>query len=63
MWFEIKDDKRITERCASEGCGGQVMYRLEADGVGSYFCSGCRADIETIPGRLAAARDFLSNLT
>ena len=45
-WFSIKDDRRITERCATENCGGQVTERLEAEGVGSYYCSGCRSIIE-----------------
>lgn len=45
MWFELKGDERITQRCATEGCGGQPTWRLEADGVGSNYCSGCKAKI------------------
>jgi hypothetical protein len=46
MWFQLKGDERITHRCASEGCGGQPTWKLEADGVGSFYCSGCKAKIE-----------------
>lgn len=45
-WFELKGDERINERCASENCPGQPTWRLEADGVGSNFCSGCKEHIE-----------------
>jgi hypothetical protein len=45
MWFDLKGDERL-KRCATEGCGGQPIYRLEAEGVGSNYCSGCRAKIE-----------------
>jgi hypothetical protein len=45
MWFELKGDVRLTQ-CASEGCGGQPTWRLEAEGVGSNYCSGCKARIE-----------------
>lgn len=44
-WFELKGDKRLG-RCATEGCGGQPIFRLETHGVGSDYCSGCRARIE-----------------
>jgi hypothetical protein len=45
MWFDLTGDARLG-RCASEGCGGQPTFRLEADGVGSNYCSGCRERIE-----------------
>lgn len=44
-WFKLSGDERLG-RCASEGCGGQPTSRLEAGGVGSNYCSGCRAKIE-----------------
>lgn len=44
MWFDLKGDARLG-RCATEGCCGQPTSRLEADGVGSNYCSGCRAKI------------------
>jgi hypothetical protein len=44
MWFDLKGDERLS-RCASEGCGGQPTFRLEAGGVGSNYCSGCRQKI------------------
>lgn len=44
-WFELKGDARLG-RCASENCGGQPTWRLEADGVGSNYCSGCKDYIE-----------------
>lgn len=40
-WFELKGDSRLG-RCDSEGCGGQPTWRLEANGVGSNYCSGCK---------------------
>jgi hypothetical protein len=46
MWFELKGDARLA-RCASENCGGQPTWRLEADGVGSDYCSGCRSRIDS----------------
>lgn len=46
MWFELKGDKRLGA-CTSEGCGGQPTCRLEAGGMGSDYCSGCKAKIES----------------
>jgi len=34
MWFRLPGDARIIGRCATEGCGGQPTWRLEANGVG-----------------------------
>lgn len=45
MWFELKGDERL-KSCASENCGGQSTWRLEADGNGSNYCSGCKARID-----------------
>lgn len=45
MWFELKGDERL-KSCASNGCGGQPTWRLESDGVGSNYCSGCKERIE-----------------
>lgn len=45
-WFELKGDGRIMQRCATQGCGGQPTLRLEAEGVGSNYCSGCAEKIE-----------------
>jgi hypothetical protein len=45
MWFELKGDARLG-RCDSEDCGGQPTWRLEAGGVGSNYCSGCKEKIE-----------------
>jgi hypothetical protein len=47
MWFKLNGDARLG-RCATEGCGGQPTSRLEAGGVGSNYCSGCRANIERL---------------
>jgi hypothetical protein len=44
MWFELRGDARLG-RCATEGCGGQPTWRLEANGTGSNFCSGCKGQI------------------
>ena len=44
MWFGLKGDERL-KQCASEGCGGQPTWRLEAGGVGSDYCSGCKDKI------------------
>ena len=43
---EVRDDRRLTERCATDGCGGQVTQRVEYEGIGAYHCSGCAAKIE-----------------
>lgn len=45
MWFELKGDQRLTMRCATKDCGGQPTWRLEAGGVGSYYCPGCKAKL------------------
>ena len=44
MWFKLTGDERL-KQCATEGCGGQPAWRLEAGGVGSNYCSGCKAEI------------------
>lgn len=56
-WFEITGDKRLTERCATEGCGGAAFWRLEEGGVGSYYCSRCKDKIEE--AKLASDRAAL----
>jgi hypothetical protein len=48
MWFKLTGDARIG-RCATEGCGGQPTERLEAGGIASNYCSGCREKIESGP--------------
>ena len=45
MWFQLRGDERLTCRCATEGCGGQPTWKLEAGGIGSYYCSGCKEKI------------------
>ena len=54
-WFKLKGDERLG-RCTFEGCGGQPTYRLEVGGVGSNYCSGCRATIE---GAIEAERTLM----
>lgn len=44
-WFKLRGDARLG-RCTTDGCGGQPSDRLEAGGVGSDYCSGCREEIE-----------------
>ncbi len=44
-WFALTGDERLG-RCATQGCGGQPTSRFEYRGIGSNFCSGCRAAIE-----------------
>lgn len=45
MWFRLTGDERLGA-CASDGCGGQPTWRLEAGGIGSNYCSGCKEKIE-----------------
>lgn len=47
MWFKLSGDARLGT-CASENCWGQPTCRLEADGVGSNYCSGCKEKIGRI---------------
>lgn len=69
MWFALKGDERLG-RCATEGCGGQPIYRLEAGGVGSNYCSGCQAaikndtgcDDDKLPGTAADWREVLTDI-
>ena len=56
-WFKLTGDERINQRCATEGCGGQPTSRLEADGVGSNYCSGCRTKIESVCGSINQLED------
>jgi hypothetical protein len=51
MWFKLGGDARL-HRCATEGCGAQPIWRLEVDGTGSNYCSGCKEHIDR--GRTAA---------
>ena len=53
MWFRLTGDERLG-RCAADGCGGQPTWRLEAGGVGSNYCSGCKGQIDFT---MAAAAD------
>lgn len=48
MWFKLTGDERLG-KCATYGCGGQPTTRFEHGGVGSNYCSGCRAKIEETP--------------
>lgn len=48
MWFQLKGDERTTHRCATDKCGGQPTYKLEADGVGAFYCSGCKEKIDQL---------------
>lgn len=44
-WFRLKGDTRLN-RCATDKCGGQSTWRLEAAGIGSDYCSGCKEKID-----------------
>lgn len=46
MWFQLKGDERVARCCSSHLCGGQPTWKLEAGGVGSFYCSGCKEKIE-----------------
>ncbi len=56
MWFALKGDERLG-RCATEECCGQPIYRLEAGGVGSNYCSGCYAAIKRKPESATPEQD------
>jgi hypothetical protein len=47
-WFALEGDEQGS--CATEGCGGQPGYRLEAGGVGSNYCYRCYAKL-TAPAK------------
>jgi hypothetical protein len=44
MWFKRMGDARL-EACATEGCGQAAIWRLEAGGTGSNYCSACKERI------------------
>lgn len=46
-WFQLKGDARLG-RCASQKCGAQPTWRLEAGGTGSDYCSGCKEKIDRL---------------
>lgn len=54
-WFRLQGDARLGE-CATEGCGGQPTWRLEIDGIGADYCSGCRAAIRELRSAAPAPR-------
>lgn len=61
MWFALTGDERLQTRCATENCPGAPTWRLEAEGVGSNYCSGCHARIiamqtQQFPGLAATNR-------
>lgn len=60
MWFELGGDARLG-RCASDGCGGQPTWRLEARGTGSVYCSGCKAKLEA-QFRTSAEYDLMARI-
>lgn len=43
MWI---DTPTCSERCATDLCCRPASSRLEAGGVGSYYCESCRVVIE-----------------
>lgn len=45
MWFERSGDKRLGI-CTTDDCMGQPTWRMEAGGVGSNYCSGCKERID-----------------
>jgi hypothetical protein len=48
MWFKLNGDARLGH-CDSANCGGQPTWRLEAGGIGSNYCSGCKERIDDPP--------------
>jgi hypothetical protein len=47
-WLPVVEEDRSDDLgCASEECGGVPEWYAEAGGVGSYYCSECKAAIET----------------
>jgi hypothetical protein len=40
------------EWCASQDCYGDPDWYFEAGGVGSYYCSECKAKIQTLAADL-----------
>ncbi len=61
-WTKLEPEDHVAMWCATEGCWHIPFHRLEVDGAASNYCARCRADIETLPDRLAAAREFLSSI-
>lgn len=56
-WFKLGNDERL-KRCATDRCGGQPTWRLESDGVGSNYCSGCKERIEFQNNVIADVQDI-----
>lgn len=58
MWSKLTDTEQAKEHCATDECYGRPMHRFEHGGVGSVYCSECKAAIEAYcaqlqgPGRL-----------
>lgn len=50
-WFKHHPGpkKGLGDRCASENCAGIPSWRLEAGGVGSFYCFQCMVEIESDP--------------
>lgn len=60
MWFPLKGDERLG-RCATEGCGGQPIWRFEGAGFGSNYCSGCKMNIDGLHPTCIHPDDALSS--
>lgn len=43
MWRRIDGQERV---CATETCSHEPVWHLELAGVGSFYCSRCRSEIE-----------------
>jgi hypothetical protein len=54
-WFKLSGDARLG-RCDTDDCGGQPTWRLEAGGVGSNYCSGCKEKIQSSDGGVETRR-------
>ncbi len=42
----IEEDRSGDIGCTSAECDGVPEWYAEAGGIGSYYCSGCKAEIE-----------------
>ena len=60
MWIYLKPGERRVH-CATDGCEGQPLWRLEVDGIGSVFCSGCRDKIKNREWAKRQATEFARN--
>jgi hypothetical protein len=52
IWTGILPSETKGRQCASQDCENTPEWRFESGGVGSYYCSECKAKIKALAAGL-----------